>query len=72
MLAHIYLQAHLFITFNVCGGRSENNLQESALDLHHVGPTAQTLGCKLGGNHLYPLSHLASLVLAVFNNSLRN
>lgn len=39
--------------------RSEDNLQELVLSFH-AGPKDQTEVGKLGGQHLYPLSHFTS------------
>lgn len=48
--------------------RSEENLWESlGLYFHPVGPRDPTQVSSLGGKHLYPVSHLASLMNVVFS-----
>lgn len=45
-------------------GRSEDNLQESVPSFHHVGLRDQAQVIRLGGKHLYSLSHLTDLWVA--------
>lgn len=45
--------------------KSKAHLEQLALFLHYVGPRDPTQDFRLGGNCLYPLSHLAS-PLALF------
>jgi hypothetical protein len=48
--------------------RAGENLQESVLSFHHVGPECQAQVISLGGAHLSLMSHLTSSVVFVFND----
>lgn len=54
----VYVYGHTHVTY-VC--MSEKNLQESALPFLHVSARDQTQVVSLGSEHLYLLSHLASI-----------
>lgn len=56
---------------HVCGGqRSEDDLWESVLSFHYVGPGDRTLVIRLGTTHPYPLSHLPGSPFS-YNRNLR-
>lgn len=49
------LPAHVHVSLRVCKG------QDSVLSFLHVDPGSEIPAIKLGGEWLYPLSHLASI-----------
>lgn len=68
MLAFTFFNIYLFIFLCVWGVHacyrvcrlSENKWREIALHFYHVGPRDQTWVIRLGSEHHYPLSNLAS------------
>lgn len=63
MYVHMYACVFLCIFDMYCGARvqrSEDSLRESAFSFCLTGPRAQTQVIRLGGKHLYQLSHVPS------------
>ena len=58
LLACLYRGLCVHASVYVC--RSEDNLQESVLSFHQLGPRDPTQNTRHSSNHIYSLSHLDS------------
>lgn len=64
-VTHTHVCMHVYVSSNVSKlhtWRSENNLKESALSFHYVGPRNWTQIVSLGDKSFYPLSYFAGSV----------